>query len=75
MAIFLATRDAEVTARCRRAVSAEHQLEVVEGVDQLVAKIRALPPSIVILDSAVANPPLEREAGRIVDGQRPASPS
>ena len=66
MAIFLATRDAEVAARCRRAVSAEHELEVVDGVDQLAARMRVLPPEVVILDSAVLNRPLEHEAGQIV---------
>ena len=66
MAIFLATRDDEVVARCRRAVSAEHELEVMDGVDRLAARMRVLPPEVVILDSAVLNRPLEHEAGQIV---------
>ena len=66
MPILLATRDADVTTRCRRAVSAEHELEVVETVEHLAAKIVALPPSVVILDSAVVGQPIDIEAGRIV---------
>jgi two-component system nitrate/nitrite response regulator NarL len=73
MAILLVTQDAEVTSRCRRAVSAEHQLEVVDTVAQLNAKIRALAPSVVILDSAVLAAPFEREAGMIVGSVGDAS--
>ena len=65
MAILLATRDADVAARCRRAVSAEHELEVVDNVDQLAAKVGALSPAAIILDSAVTVHPIDQEAGRI----------
>ena len=66
MAILLATRDDEVTGRCRRAVSAEHDIEVVASTAQIGARISALSPSVVILDSEVLNRPLEQEVGRIV---------
>jgi DNA-binding NarL/FixJ family response regulator len=66
MAILLVTQDADVTSRCRRAVSAEHQLDVLDSVAQLAPKIHALAPSVVILDSAVLAAPIDREAGRIV---------
>jgi len=66
MAILLVTQDAEVTSRCRRAVSAEHQLEVLDTPAQLPARARSLAPAAVILDSAVLPPPIDQEAARIV---------
>jgi two-component system NarL family response regulator len=66
MAILLATRDDDLAGRCRRAVSAEHQLDVVDGVAHVVAKIRTQAPSVVILDSEVMNRPLDHEVALIV---------
>jgi DNA-binding NarL/FixJ family response regulator len=66
MAILLVTRDADVVDRCRRAVSAEHQLEVVDDAAQIVAKLRVLAPVAVILDSAALAGPIEPEVARIV---------
>ena len=66
MAILLATRDDDVVGRCRRAVSAEHQLDVVEGVAHAMMKIRSQPPSVVILDSEVMNRPLDQGVAQII---------
>ena len=66
MAILLATRDDDLVGRCRRAVSAEHQLDVVDGVAHVVVKMRSQAPSVVILDSALMGRPLEHEAAQIV---------
>ena len=66
MAILLATRDDDVVGRCRRAVSAEHQLDVVDGAAQVAAKIRSQSPSVVILDSEVLNRPLDHEVAQVV---------
>jgi two-component system NarL family response regulator len=54
-----------VAARCRRAVSAEHELDVVDSIDRLPAKL-APAPAVVILDSAVLAPPIDQAAGEIV---------
>lgn len=66
MAILLATRDDDVAGRCRRAVSAEHQLDVVDGMAHVVMKMRSQAPSVVILDSVLMGRPLEHEAAQIV---------
>ena len=66
MAILLVTRDADVASRCRRAVSAEHQLEVVDAAAHIVAKLRTLAPVVLILDSEALTPPIDHEVARIV---------
>lgn len=66
MAILLVTRDADVASRCRRAVSAEHHLEVVDAAAQIVAKLHALAPVVVILDSEALAAPIDHEVARIV---------
>jgi len=66
MAILLVTRDADVANRCRRAVSAEHQLEVVDAAAHIVAKLRTLAPVVVILDSEALAAPIDHEVARIV---------
>jgi DNA-binding NarL/FixJ family response regulator len=66
MAILLVTRDADVAGRCRRAVSAEHHLEVVDAAAQIVAKLHALAPAVVILDSEALAAPIDHEVARIV---------
>jgi two-component system NarL family response regulator len=66
MAILLVTRDADVASRCRRAVSAEHHLEVVDAAAQIVTKHHALAPAAVILDSQVLEAPIDHHVARIV---------
>ena len=66
MAILLVTRDADVANRCRRAVSAEHQLEVVDAAAHIATKLRTLTPVAVILDSEALTAPIEHEVARIV---------
>lgn len=53
MSVLLLSQDAELINRCRRAVSAEHEMHVVENDIQLRAEIAALKPSIILLDSAI----------------------
>ena len=66
MAILLVTRDADVASRCRRAVSAEHHLEVVDAAAHIATKLRPLVPAVVILDSQVLEAPIDHEVARIV---------
>lgn len=66
MAILLVTRDADVASRCRRAVSAEHHLEVVDAAVHIATKLRTLAPAVVILDSETLAVPIDREVARIV---------
>ena len=66
MAILIATRDAELENRCRRAVSAEHELEVASTVQALTEKIMAREPSAVLLDSELLERPIERQVGELV---------
>jgi two-component system, NarL family, nitrate/nitrite response regulator NarL len=66
MSILLATRDPELINRCRRAVSAEHHLDVVDGVIGLAAKIKASSPSVILLDGVLLDSPIEQQAGQIV---------
>lgn len=67
MSILLATRDAELVSRCRRAVSAEHQLDVVENISGLSAKIKAADPVVILVDAELLEPPIEQQAGQIVN--------
>jgi DNA-binding NarL/FixJ family response regulator len=66
MSILLATRDPELINRCRRAVSAEHHLDVVNGVIGLAAKIKSSLPSVILLDGVLLDSPIEQQAGQIV---------
>lgn len=66
MAILIATRDAELENRCRRAASAEHELEVASSVESLTERITAREPSAVLLDSELLAQPIERQVGDIV---------
>jgi two-component system NarL family response regulator len=66
MSILLATRDAELADRCRRAVSAEHQFEVADTVAALSGKIRMLTPSVIIVDAELLDHPIDRQVGQIV---------
>ena len=67
MAILIATRDAELEHRCRRAASAEHELEVVTSIAALSERITAREPAAVLLDSELVEKPLERQVGEIVN--------
>ena len=66
MSILLATRDTELASRCRRAVSAEHELEVADEVTALSDKIRTLSPSVILVDAALLDPPIDRQVRQIV---------
>ena len=67
MAILIATRDAELEHRCRRAASAEHELEVVTSVAALTERIAAREPVAILLDCELLDRPLERQVGEIVN--------
>jgi two-component system NarL family response regulator len=67
MAILIATRDAELEHRCRRAASAEHELELVTSVAALNERIASREPSGILLDSELLDKPLERQVGDIVN--------
>jgi RNA polymerase sigma factor (sigma-70 family) len=66
MAILIATRDSELEQRCRRAASAEHELELVTSTAALAERIAAREPTAVLLDSDLLDKPLERQVGEIV---------
>ena len=66
MAILIATRDSELENRCRRAASAEHELEVASSVESLAERIMAREPAAVLLDSELLARPIERQVGDIV---------
>lgn len=67
MAILIATRDAELEHRCRRAASAEHELELVTSISALSERIDASEPAAILLDSELLEKPLERQVGEIVN--------
>ena len=67
MAILIATRDAELEHRCRRAASAEHELELVTSIAALSERIGASEPAAILLDSELLDKPLERQVGEIVN--------
>jgi DNA-binding NarL/FixJ family response regulator len=67
MAILIATRDSELEQRCRRAASAEHELELVTSIAALTERIAAREPTAVLLDSELLEKPLERQVGEIVN--------
>jgi DNA-binding NarL/FixJ family response regulator len=67
MAILIATRDSELEQRCRRAASAEHELELVTSAAALNERIAAREPTAVLLDSDLLDKPLERQVGEIVN--------
>jgi len=67
MAILIATRDSELEQRCRRAASAEHELELVTSAAALNERIAAREPTAVLLDSELLDKPLERQVGEIVN--------
>ena len=67
MAILIATRDAELEHRCRRAASAEHELELVSSVAALKERIAGRQPAAILLDSELLDKPIERQVGEIVN--------
>jgi hypothetical protein len=67
MAILIATRDSELEQRCRRAASAEHELELVTSAAALNERIAAREPTAVLIDSELLDKPLERQVGEIVN--------
>src|SRR5512147_2715154 len=66
MSILLAAQDPELIERCRRAVSAEHQLAVVGELGALEERIGALAPAVVVLDAALLPKPIDPHVARIV---------
>jgi len=66
MSILLAAQDPELIGRCRRAVSAEHQFEVIGDVAALAEKIGSLAPIVVLLDAALLERPIERQVAQVV---------
>ena len=66
MSILRASRDVELVSRARRAVSAEHDLEVVESMAGALSRIKASSPSVILLDGDLLDPPLYRQAGEMV---------
>jgi len=66
MSILLATRDNELASRARRAVSAEHAVEVVESIAALMPRIHASPSTVILVDGELLAPPIERQAAEIV---------
>jgi two-component system NarL family response regulator len=67
MAILIATRDSELEQRCRRAASAEHELELVTSAAALNERIAAREPTAILLDAELLDKPLERQVGEIVN--------
>ena len=67
MTILIATRDAELEHRCRRAASAEHELELVSSIGALKERIGGREPAAVLLDSELLDKPIERQVGEIVN--------
>jgi len=66
MSILLAAQDPELIGRCRRAVSAEHQLEVTGDFATLSGTLASLAPMVVILDAALLERPIERQVAQVV---------
>ena len=66
MPILIATRDPDLENRCRRAASAEHELEIANSVEAATERIVARAPSAVLLDSQLLERPVERQVAEIV---------
>lgn len=66
MPILIATRDPDLENRCRRAASAEHELEIANSVEAVAERILARAPSAVLLDSELLERPIERQVAEIV---------
>lgn len=72
MAILVASQDSELIGRCRRAVSAEHQLEVTGDFARTLERIQSLAPSVVLLDAGLLTSPIEKQVATIVAAGRTA---
>lgn len=66
MAILIATRDPELEQRCRRAASAEHEMELAASVADVGARLQAREPAAVLLDSELLERPIDRQVGEVV---------
>ena len=66
MSILLVTRDAELATRARRALSAEHPLEVVDSVGALMSRMKQPGSTAILVDGALLDPPIERQTADIV---------
>jgi DNA-binding NarL/FixJ family response regulator len=66
MSILLATRDPELLARCRRAVSAEHVLRVADSFQALLGQIGQPAPNVILVDAEVLAQPIDRQVRQIV---------
>jgi two-component system NarL family response regulator len=66
MTILLVAQDPELIGRCRRAVSAEHQLDVAGDIQGLEERIGAVGPVVVILDARLLQRPIERQVADVV---------
>jgi len=66
MSILLATHDGELERRCRRAVSAEHQIVVADGVAGLSVKAKSLAPAVILVDAELLERPTDRQVREIV---------
>lgn len=66
MTILLAAQDPELIGRCRRAVSAEHRLELTGDIAGLEGKIGAAAPVVVVLDARLLERPIERQVADVV---------
>ena len=67
MAILIATRDAELEQRCRRAASAEHEMELAGSVADVRERLKSREWSAVLLDSELLERPIDRQVGEIVN--------
>lgn len=66
MSILLVSQEPELIDRCRRAVSAEQQVEVSGDVVALTERIGAAAPDVVVLDAALLQQPIDRQVGDVV---------
>lgn len=66
MSILLATSDKELEERCRRAVSADYSIEVVQSGEALLARVVAAKPEVLLLDGELLAAPIEAEVSRVV---------
>jgi len=66
MPILIATLDPDLENRCRRAASAEHELEVANSVEAVTERILARAPNAILLDSELLERPIERQVAEIV---------
>lgn len=66
MAILIATLDSELEQRCRRAASAEHEMELAGSVADVRTRLQSRELAAVLLDSELLERPIDRQVGEIV---------